>query len=651
VLDVQSLMIATTLANALLAAVLLSFWQTERTYPGLLRITGHLLLMAISFLLLALRGVITDLVSVVAANALIVLSIVLLFDGLMQFYEGRSISTWYYLLPVVTAGGFIPLRYVWDLPVGRVIFFSVVVGVLLLSAACRIARNRHQEGALPLFLAGTMALGAVVIGARTVVWVLQPGATGVLNSSQVNVLFQLVQLALSVTVPAIFLLSTVRRVNRELRSSQLDLRSLAGRYDLAITAAEMGVWDLDLVERRLIWDDRMYDLWQTTPETSGDLFSTWLMRVVPDDRERVQAGIRHATQTGGVFDLEFRLGRKDGEPRTVHAQARLFRDPSGDARRLVGVMFDVTTARRTEDALRSAVKKLNLLSSITRHDIQNQLTALVGCLDLGEEEAMDRPGLLQTLVLERRIVGRIARQIAFTREYEDLGIHSPVWQNLGEVAAKAIRDAPVTAVCVQPNLDRIEVWADPMLPRVFYNLLENAARHAGLVPRISIVCRRGKGHIVVSVEDDGMGIPVAEKERIFDRGVGKNTGFGLFMSREILGLTGIAIAETGVAGAGARFELSVPREVYRIRPAAEGKGSGSTAGRGVGSTEARRHPDGEDEGRSSSDSENGLSVPDPHDVSNHPTQADDAFSPVPGQGSPGTGCGYLGSGRFRTRSN
>ena len=65
-------------------------------------------------------------------------------------------------------------------------------------------------------------------------------------------------------------------------------------------------------------------------------------------------------------------------------------------------------------------------------------------------------------------------------------------------------------------------------------------------------------------EDDGTGIPAEEKERIFHRGVGKNTGLGLFLIREILGITGIGITETGEPGAGARFEMRVPRGAWQI---------------------------------------------------------------------------------------
>jgi signal transduction histidine kinase len=76
-----------------------------------------------------------------------------------------------------------------------------------------------------------------------------------------------------------------------------------------------------------------------------------------------------------------------------------------------------------------------------------------------------------------------------------------------------------------------------------------------------------EGGIFLIVEDNGTGIPPSDKEKIFTRGFGKNTGLGLFLSREILAITGIAIRETGEPGRGARFEMTVPKGAYRFVPA------------------------------------------------------------------------------------
>ncbi|WP_243669577.1 ATP-binding protein [Methanoculleus chikugoensis] len=106
-----------------------------------------------------------------------------------------------------------------------------------------------------------------------------------------------------------------------------------------------------------------------------------------------------------------------------------------------------------------------------------------------------------------------------------------------------------------------------MLATVFSNLMDNTLRHGESATRVRVRHRPAEnGDLTLVWEDDGAGVPAEEKERIFYRGVGKNTGgLGLFLIREILGITGISIAETGEPGKGARFEMLVPPHgAYRV---------------------------------------------------------------------------------------
>ena len=79
------------------------------------------------------------------------------------------------------------------------------------------------------------------------------------------------------------------------------------------------------------------------------------------------------------------------------------------------------------------------------------------------------------------------------------------------------------------------------------------------------VTSHGEGPLLVLVyEDDGAGIPDRDKNMVFNKGFGKNTGLGLYLSREILAITGITISENGIPGEGARFEMVVPKDGYRF---------------------------------------------------------------------------------------
>jgi signal transduction histidine kinase len=106
-----------------------------------------------------------------------------------------------------------------------------------------------------------------------------------------------------------------------------------------------------------------------------------------------------------------------------------------------------------------------------------------------------------------------------------------------------------------------------MLGKVFYNLLENSVKHGGKPIIASFCCQDGDdGDLLVTYEDNGIGIPESDKSHIFERGFGRGTGLGLFLSREILAITGITIVENGELGKGARFEMRIPNGTFRFRP-------------------------------------------------------------------------------------
>jgi signal transduction histidine kinase len=154
--------------------------------------------------------------------------------------------------------------------------------------------------------------------------------------------------------------------------------------------------------------------------------------------------------------------------------------------------------------------------------------------------------------------------IRFTREYEQNGVNAPVKQDCRTLVETAAREAMPGKVTVKNDLPAgVEVFADPLIVKVFYNLIDNAVRYGGKITTIRFSFKECDGYKVIMCEDDGVGIPAGEKEKIFDPGFGKNTGMGLFLSREILDITCIIIRETGDPGNGARFEISVPEEICR----------------------------------------------------------------------------------------
>lgn len=209
------------------------------------------------------------------------------------------------------------------------------------------------------------------------------------------------------------------------------------------------------------------------------------------------------------------------------------------------------------------IQRLNLLSSITRHDVLNQLVALNGYIEITESRVSD-PGIAQLLSRQREIALKIQEQITNTRSYQDIGVRRPSWQNVSECTRKTVASFQSHGVSVAVNCPPdLEILADVLLEKVFAHLLDNSLRHGEHVKEIRVSSHNNEGGLVIAWEDDGVGIIPDQKEKIFDRGP-RNARADLFISRQILGVTGITIHETGTFGKGARFEMRVPDGAYRF---------------------------------------------------------------------------------------
>jgi signal transduction histidine kinase len=216
----------------------------------------------------------------------------------------------------------------------------------------------------------------------------------------------------------------------------------------------------------------------------------------------------------------------------------------------------------SQKATLAANKKLNLLSSITRHDIKNQLTALLAYIELSKMIVQDND-LKRTVNQEKIVADNILRQIEFTKDYEEIGVNSPQWQNVAELVSQSAPVLERSGVQLDISTGDLEVFADPLLLKVFENLVDNSLRHGEHVRHISVGYEKTKEDIVLMYRDDGAGVPATDKERIFQKGFGKNTGLGLFLTREILSITGLSIQESGVYGEGVLFLIKAPEGCWR----------------------------------------------------------------------------------------
>ncbi|MFA4876865.1 MAG: ATP-binding protein [Methanoregula sp.] len=236
-----------------------------------------------------------------------------------------------------------------------------------------------------------------------------------------------------------------------------------------------------------------------------------------------------------------------------------------DLRRINATLADeIAERRKIEDALRLANKKITMLSSITRHDIRNQLLALRGFLGLSLMSAKE-PELIGFIRKGDRAAETIGNQIEFTKYYEEIGVNAPEWQDIAELIQMTRSELPIPdSVKVTADLPHVNVYADGLIEKVFYNLMENTLRHGENVSRIRFSFIETDSGAEIVYEDNGIGISAEDKPHIFQKGFGKNTGLGLFLSQEILAITGLSMQEEGEPGKGVRFVIAVPKDGYRI---------------------------------------------------------------------------------------
>jgi PAS domain S-box-containing protein len=222
---------------------------------------------------------------------------------------------------------------------------------------------------------------------------------------------------------------------------------------------------------------------------------------------------------------------------------------------------DITENRQVEEALQQSRRKLNLLNTVTFQDIRNTIFALSGYHVLVEKH-ITSPAGKEILIKEDQLLKQIDDTLNVAKNYQDLGLNPPRWQDVNQVFLFALSHLNTLNIKRTVRLDGLEIFADPLLEKVFFNLLEYAQQQGGNITAITLSYQKTETGLLLILEDNGRGISAKEKEKIFEREF--REGLGLFLVREILSITGMTIQETGIEGEGTRFTIIVPEVLYRF---------------------------------------------------------------------------------------
>jgi PAS domain S-box-containing protein len=141
-----------------------------------------------------------------------------------------------------------------------------------------------------------------------------------------------------------------RDITARKRGEEELLRSTE-RLALATRAGGVGIWDYDVVNNCLVWDEQMFRLYGITRDQFGGAYEAWQAGLHPDDRQRGDAEIQLALRAEKEFDIEFRVLWPDGTTRNIRGFALVERDAAGHPLRMIGTNWDITDQKRTAEAL------------------------------------------------------------------------------------------------------------------------------------------------------------------------------------------------------------------------------------------------------------------------------------------------------------
>lgn len=338
-----------------------------------------------------------------------------------------------------------------------------------------------------------------------------------------------------------------------------DLDRLRRRF-VAQAAANIGDWEWNFQSGDVRWSPEVEDMHGLPRGSFSGTVDAWKVTVHPDDRERVMSIVQAAIRNKSEYDAEYRTIRPDGHYYWTAARGSTEFNSDGEAVRMLGMCMDITTRKRTEEALRKTEKlaAAGRLAATIAHEINNPLEAVTNLLFLARSEQSLEASrrFLETADHELQRVGHITRQtLGFYRETT-----SPVEIDLPEMLKGVIdvfrrklasRDVTVNLEAESPiSLQGIQ----GELRQVFSNLLSNAIDASPAGSQIRIRTKQIGNRVQVAIADCGSGIPEAARAQVFEpffttkKDVG--TGLGLWISKEIVANHGGTIRFRSRLGAG-----------------------------------------------------------------------------------------------------
>ncbi len=365
-----------------------------------------------------------------------------------------------------------------------------------------------------------------------------------------------------------------------LKQARADLEAASTRMRLAVNAAELGVWDWNVPDNTVNWDDQMNRFYGHEGAVN---YEVWRDALIPDDRPAAEEAIARALRGEKDFDHVFRIRVAGVGIRFLHGVATVLRDSHGNPLRMVGVDRDVTAIReaeqelaRRQNELQRSNRDLEQFAYVASHDLQEPLRAVSGCVQLLKKRYTDQLDAQAAELIEHTVDGakRMQELIHDLLAYSRVGAGKLelCLVNLQELLKTALLNLKVTiddtsAVVTQaPDFPVLAVDNGQMV-QLFQNLVGNALKYraADRAPEIHINVQRDGEEWHFSVSDNGIGIEPRYFERIFvifqrlhTRTEYSGSGIGLSICKRIVDRHNGRIWVESIPAKGTIFHFTLP---------------------------------------------------------------------------------------------
>jgi len=246
-------------------------------------------------------------------------------------------------------------------------------------------------------------------------------------------------------------------------------------------------------------------------------------------------------------------------------------DETGTIVGIAGIIRDITEQKKAEESLKKTLvklekmnEKLEVVSSLVRHDLRNKFSTMLGRIYLAKKKLSKDHEALADLDEVQSAISESERILNFARVYEIMGIEELSYVTVSYSIQDAISLLPeahskLQGIKIVDETKELTVLSDSLLRQLFYNLIHNSIVHGEHVGKIIIRYKQNRDNLELIYEDDGVGILKAEKEKVFKEGYGKSTGFGLYLIKKMCEVYSWSIKETGKQGKGAQFTITMSK--------------------------------------------------------------------------------------------